>query len=98
MTQCPTHITNHPESLMDYFLIALKVLMVTTREQSVFICLLVNKMNFFFFFLLLEVYHEFEHCYFKFYQVGEVNLIVICFACSFCLYEYHEYGIKLVQP
>lgn len=46
MTQRPTHITNHPESLMNYFLIALKVLMVTTREQSVFICLLVNKMNF----------------------------------------------------
>lgn len=84
---------------MDYFLIALKVLMVTTREQSVFICLLVNKMNFFFFvFKALEVYHEFEHCYFKFYQVGEVNLIVVCFACSFCLYEYLEYRIKLVQP
>lgn len=85
---------------MDYFLIALKVLMVTTREQSVFICLLVNKMNFFFFFFFkaLEVYHEFEHCYFKFYQVREVNLIVFCFACSFCLYEYLEYRIKLVQP
>lgn len=56
---------------MDYFLIALKVLMVTTREHSVFICLLLaNKMNFFFFPILgLEVYHEFEQCYFKFYQL-----------------------------